>query len=56
MVDMITTFLAAQQEAEDKDEHYFTCPLCGNQAHWSRANSSDHLHCGCSGCGIRIME
>ena len=55
-IEKIAEFLAAHQEAQDKGEHYFTCPICGGQAHWTRDNRSKHLHCACSGCGIRMME
>lgn len=53
---MIIKFIMAQQKAEEKGEHTFICPLCGNEAHWSRATVNGHLHCGCKGCGIRMAE
>ena len=55
-MDMILKFLMAQQKEEEKGEHTFTCPLCGNEAHWSRVTGNGHLHCGCKGCGVRIAE
>lgn len=55
-MDKITLFLEAQQEAEEKGEHEFVCPICGGQAWWGRSDLNGHLHCGCEGCGIRMME
>lgn len=52
----IERFLKKLNEAVEKDEHTFTCPLCGNEAHWSRATGNGHLHCVCKGCGILMME
>lgn len=49
-------FMKAQQEAEARGEQEFTCPLCGARAKWTRAPENNHLHCGCSGCGMKIME
>lgn len=50
----IQRFLEKRNEAEEKGERYFICPLCGGEAHWTRV--SGHLHGGCKGCGIRIAE
>ena len=55
-IDLVLKFMMAQQKAEEKGEHTFTCPLCGNEAHWSRVTDNGHLHCGCKGCGIRMAE
>lgn len=52
----LTTFMKAQQEAEEAGETEFTCPLCGAKAMWGRSPYNNHLHCGCKGCGIRMME
>ena len=50
----IEAFIAKRQEAEEKGERYFTCPLCGGEAHWTRI--SGHLHAACKGCGFRMAE
>lgn len=52
----VMAFIKQQQEAEEKGEHDFICPICGGQAHWSRAEENNHLHCGCKGCGFLLME
>lgn len=56
IIDKITSFMKAQQEAEQEGRHEFTCPLCGGKAEWGRARDNNHLHCGCKGCGFRIVE
>lgn len=55
-IDMIIAFMKAQGEAEQEGRHEFTCPLCGGKAEWGRARGNNHLHCGCKGCGFRMME
>lgn len=55
-IDLIIKFMMAQQKAEEKGEHTFTCPLCGNEAHWSRVTGNGHLHAACKGCGFRMAE
>ena len=55
-IDMIIAFMAARQEAEQEGQHEFTCPLCDGEAVWSRVPGNNHLHCGCRGCGFRMME
>ena len=52
MIEAIDRFMSKQEEAEQRGERYFLCPLCGGEAHWHRLFG--HLHCGCRGCGIRI--
>lgn len=54
MMKAVEKFLRKQQEAEERGELHFLCPICGGEAHWSRI--SGHLHCGCRGCGIRMAE
>lgn len=55
-MDDIKKFLTAQQEAEEKGEESFVCPICGGSAWWGRSDYNNHLHCACEGCGIVIME
>lgn len=55
-MDKIVEFLKAQQEAEEKGEYEFVCPICGGKAWWGRAEGNGHLHCGCQGCGIMVCE
>lgn len=55
-VDEVIAFMNAQQEAEAEGREEFTCPLCGGTAIWGRARGNNHLHCGCKGCGFRMME
>lgn len=54
MIEEIVAFLKRRNEAEEKGERYFICPLCGGEAHWSRV--SGHLRSGCKGCGFRVIE
>lgn len=49
-------YINAQKEAENKGEHEFICPICGSKAKWERAKINNHLHTGCSGCGLEIHE
>lgn len=49
-------YIKAQQEAEKAGEHFFTCPVCGEEARWVRVASNNHLRSVCSGCGIALME
>ena len=55
-VDEVLAFLIEQQKAEKEGRKEFTCPICGGTAIWGRARVNNHLHCGCSGCGFRMME
>ena len=55
-LDSLVKFLAAQAEAEQRQEHDFECPLCGGSAHWERAEFNNHLHTGCDDCHFLIME
>ena len=55
-VDEVIAFLIAQQEAEAEGREEFSCTLCGGTAFWGRARVNNHLHCGCKGCGFRMME
>ena len=52
----VCMFLDAQDKAEQKGEHEFTCPLCGGKAYWSRSSYNNHLHAKCNGCDMVIME
>lgn len=52
----ITEFMQSQQKAEERGEYEFICPLCGATAIWGRSTYNNHLHCGCTGCGMRMME
>ncbi len=52
----IILFLKAQQEAEEKGEKEFVCPLCGGTAIWARSSYNKHLRCKCEKCGIKMME
>lgn len=58
MIDLekLGDFMIAQQEAEDKGEHSFPCPICGETVIFGRARGNNHLHCSCPGCGIRMAE
>lgn len=49
-------FLKARSEAEDKGEHEFVCPLCGEKAHWERSNYNGHLRAWCEKCDIKVMS
>ena len=49
-------FLEAEQEAEEKGEKEFICPLCGGKAWWMRSSYNGHKHSGCANCGFRIDE
>lgn len=49
-------FIKAQQEAEEIGEEEFVCPICGGHAWWGRSSYNNHLHCGCEGCGIMVVE
>lgn len=56
-VESFFKFLTAQDNAEKEGKHEFTCPVCGGIAWWNRATTvNNHLHCGCKGCGIHMME
>lgn len=55
-MDDIVKFIKAQQEAEERGEEDFVCPICGGAAWWGRSDYNNHLHCGCEGCGIRMIE
>lgn len=55
-IEELIKFMKAQQEAEERGEQEFTCPICGAVASWGRAKSNNHLHCGCNGCGFSMIE
>lgn len=55
-MDEIMLFMKAQREAEEKGQQEFVCPICGGAAHFGRSPYNEHLHTGCDGCGIMIME
>ena len=48
-------FLAAQQAAEKDEKETFTCPVCGGDARWNRANNAKRLRCVCRGCGMYLQ-
>lgn len=52
----LLSFLAAMNEAEETGEDTFPCPICGGQAHMSRAESNGHAHARCSSCGFTLIE
>jgi predicted RNA-binding Zn-ribbon protein involved in translation (DUF1610 family) len=60
LIQNMTALLDAQREAEKADpgakQGEFTCPVCGKNALWARAERNNHLHCTCTGCGIMIVE
>lgn len=56
MMEALGDFLAALSEAQERGEREFTCPLCGGKAFWGRSPGNGHIHAGCDGCGMRIME
>lgn len=55
-MDEIVEFLKAQAKAEEAGQEEFKCPICGGEAWWGLAEGNGHLHCGCQGCGIQVME
>lgn len=45
--------LKAIEEAEQRGEHAFTCPICGGKAKWYCAvDPSDNLCSYCRSCGF----
>ena len=52
----LVVLLKAQQEAEEKGEHIFTCPNCKHMAWWDRAETNGHIRIRCDGCDISVME
>ena len=52
------TFLkAADEVATERCKTYeFTCPNCGGKAIAARTETNGHIHAGCKGCHIKIME
>ena len=56
LIQNLTAFMKAQQQAEERGQQEFTCPLCGSKAIWARSTYNNHLHCGCTSCGIHMME
>ena len=52
----IQKFFAVQSEAESMGEEWFTCPICGGKAWWGRSPVNGHLHAGCDGCGLVLIE
>lgn len=55
-IEGLVMFLKAQQEAEEKGEHKFTCPNCKGVAWWDRAKTNGHIRIRCNGCGMTVME
>ena len=56
IMEAVRDFLEALSKAEDAGEKEFVCPLCGGKASWGRSPGNGHIHAGCDGCGMRIME
>jgi len=55
--DKLLPFLKAIEEAEQRGEHAFTCPICGGKAEWFRAvDYNNHLHSHCCGCSFTLVE
>lgn len=52
----ILLFLKAQDEAEERKEESFICPLCGGVAIWGRSRENNHLYAWCRGCGFKLIE
>ena len=52
----IFEYLKAQQEAEERGEHEFVCPLCGGKARWLRSTYNNHLRSSCEKCRFCVME
>ena len=52
----IVSFLSAVLEAREHEENAVTCPICGGTIHISIAETNQHIHASCDGCGTRIME
>lgn len=49
-------YLEALQKAIEADEHDFTCPICGGEAHWERSEYNGHIHSRCEQCKTTLME
>lgn len=55
-MDAILKFYEAQRKAEENGQEKFKCPLCGGTAWCGRSYINNHLHCGCDGCGFRVIQ
>ena len=55
-IEKLVVFLKAQQEAEERGEHEFICPICKGIAWWDRAKINGHIRIRCYGCGMSVME
>jgi len=40
----------------DNKTYYFTCPLCGGEAHAGRASTNGHIHTRCEDCKTALMQ
>lgn len=49
-------FINALQEAVKANKKAFVCPICGGTVKWAKASGNGHVHCSCTGCGIRVAE
>jgi len=50
-------FITSVPKKMDRGVKYeWKCPLCSGTVKGARAASNGHLHAGCDGCGMRIME
>ena len=49
-------YMKARQEAEEKGEHDFACPICGGEAWWERSDYNGHLRSKCEDCGMAIIQ
>lgn len=56
-LDRMFKFIEALNEAVKKEQHTFTCPVCGGEVRWIRAKINGHINAVCSGqCGMRLYE
>lgn len=54
--DALFKWLKAEQEAIEKSEHDFTCPICGAPARWERSEYNGHVHSWCTRCEMKVIE
>lgn len=55
-IEKLVVLLKTQQEAEEKGEHEFVCPICKGIAWWDRAKTNNHIRIRCDGCDLSVME
>lgn len=57
MKDILLFINAAIEACEEAERDYqFTCPLCGGEAHVSKARCNGHHAARCLGCGMNFIE